>query len=279
MAVRARILLVDDDPDIHALLGMALGPEGYELTSVTDGLQALECLRSATYDLVITDVNMPKLDGLELLQRIRQSAPNIHVLVMTAQNTADKVISALRNQAFSYFSKPFSPSAIVDMVDRALRPTSHPNEIRIISASPNWISLRVRCILENADRLAQFFRELSVGLPDGQQEDVATAFRELVMNAIEHGGHSDPEEWVEVSYMRLSRAILYCIRDPGEGFSFDELPHAAVSNTPENPAGHSEIREQLGMRAGGFGIFLTRQMADEVIYNQRGNEVMLVKYL
>ncbi len=279
MPPNARILVVDDDPDIHTLLTSALAREGYEIDSAYDGLQGLARLESLPYNLVLTDVCMPGLDGLELLQRIHDRSPETPVLVMTAQNTPETVVRSLRDKAFLYFSKPFSTAAVADMVAHALQSTTGRDDIEVLSANPGWIALELRCKLPIADRLVQFFRELNTGLAAEEQEDVAMAFRELLMNAIEHGGRSDPEQKVHVAYIRLSRAILYVIRDPGKGFSFENLPHAAVSNAPEAPFGHADVRSQLGMRPGGFGIFLTRQMADEVIYNEKGNEVLLVKYI
>ena len=67
--------------------------------------------------------------------------------------------------------------------------------------------------------------------------------------------------------------------DPGPGFSFQKLEHAAVSNPETAPFEHSEVRERLGLRPGGFGILMTRQLVDELIYNEKGNEVLLIKYL
>jgi anti-sigma regulatory factor (Ser/Thr protein kinase) len=84
---------------------------------------------------------------------------------------------------------------------------------------------------------------------------------------------------VNLSYIRTGRSIIYYIRDPGEGFSFAKLSHAAISNTPEEPLGHAEISDRLGIRPGGFGILLTKNFADELLYSQKGNEVMLIKYL
>jgi DNA-binding response OmpR family regulator len=279
MPQNARILVVDDDPDIHDLLTSALAREAYEIDSAYDGLQGLERLTATHYDLVLTDVCMPGLDGLELLQRIHERSPETRVLVMTAQNTDETVVRSLRDNAFTYFSKPFSTDAVAEMVASALQSAGGRDDIEVLSAHPNWIALELRCKLPIADRLVQFFRELDTGLPAAEQENIAMAFRELLMNAIEHGGLSDPEKRVHVAYVRLSRAILYMIRDPGQGFSFENLAHAAVSNAPEMPFGHAEVRSQLGMRPGGFGIFMTRQMADEVIYNEKGNDVLLVKYL
>ena len=112
-----------------------------------------------------------------------------------------------------------------------------------------------------------------------QRELIATAFRELLLNAVEHGGHLDPEKTVDLSYIRTTRAIVYYIRDPGEGFSMDTLAHAAVANTAEEPFRHVELRRKMGIRPGGFGLLMTKSFADELIYSAKGNEVILIKYL
>jgi len=275
----SRILVVDDDPDIHVLLKSILAGLGCRIDSAYDGLEGLEQLKSTVYDLVLTDVCMPGLDGLDLLQQIQKQCPSTPVMVMTAQNTPETVARSIREKAFTYFSKPFTASTVADLVARALDSPAGRDDIDIISAKPDWIELRLRCKMEIADRLVQFFRELQVELTAAEQADIAMAFRELLMNAIEHGGHNDPQKKVTVAYIRLSQAVLYYVRDPGEGFSFANLPHAAVSATPEDPLAHVEVRSQQGMRPGGFGIFMTRQIADELIYNEKGNEVLLVKYV
>ena len=275
----ARILVVDDDPDIHLLLGAILKDAGFGMTSAASGAEGLERLEAGPYDLVLTDVCMPGLDGLELLQRIHERCPATPVVVMTAQNTSDNLIRSIREKAFAYFSKPFSPSAVVEMVNRALDSPAQRDDIEVLSATPGWIALQLRCKVETANRLLQFLRELPVELPVEEQEDIATAFRELLINAIEHGGRLDPDQKVEVACIRLTRAILYYIRDPGKGFSFEDLAHAAVSSSPENPFDHVAVRSEAGMRPGGFGIFMTRSIADELMYNEKGNQVLLVKYL
>lgn len=133
--------------------------------------------------------------------------------------------------------------------------------------------------MELADRILSFLRAMDVDLSEEDQDHIATVFRELLVNAIEHGGHSDPEKRVDLTCIRTPSAIIYHLRDPGEGFSMDKIPHAAISNAPEDPVGHTEIRDQMGIRPGGFGLLLTRNLADELVYSEKGNEVMVLKYL
>lgn len=273
------ILVVDDDPVVHQLLAAVLEPQGWRVESAFDGIEGWRRIETTPYHLVLTDVRMPGLDGLELLRRIRQHHPDLKVMVMTADSTPENVITAIREHAFTYFSKPFSPTAVADMIAQALSMPVWQDDVEVLSARPQWISLRVRCKLEVADRLLQFLREMKMDLPAGEREDIAAAFRELLLNAIEHGGHSDPNQVLRVAYVRTSRAVLYYIQDPGQGFSPESLPHAAISNPPESPFNHLEARAEQGIRPGGFGILLARNLVDELIYNEKGNEVLLIKYL
>jgi anti-sigma regulatory factor (Ser/Thr protein kinase) len=101
----------------------------------------------------------------------------------------------------------------------------------------------------------------------------------MLMNAIEHGAHFKATQHVSISYIRAKQMVLCRVKDPGEGFSFEELSHAAVSNPSSEPIRHEAIREEKGLRPGGFGILLTKNIIDELIYGETGNEVVLIKYL
>ena len=79
--------------------------------------------------------------------------------------------------------------------------------------------------------------------------------------------------------MRTAKSLIVQILDPGKGFSLNSLPHAAISNPEDSPIRHVEVRVESGQRPGGFGILMTRNLVDELIYNERGNGVMFVKYL
>ena len=279
MAVLKRILIVDDDPDVHGLLHAALGAPDRKIESAYDGHAGLRLVEHSPYDLVLSDLELPGLDGMTLLERIHEVRPDTRVVVMTMANTPDNVVRAIRERAFSYFSKPFTVTAVEEMVERALNGTHAEDDIQVLSARPHWLGLRVRCKMETAGRIVQFIRELGMDLPAAEQERMTTAFREILLNAIEHGGGSDPDKHVFITYVRTKRAALYYVRDPGRGFSFDHLEHAAVSNPEDSPVEHAGIREKLGMRPGGFGIMMTRQLVDDLIYNEHGNEVLLIKYM
>lgn len=110
-------------------------------------------------------------------------------------------------------------------------------------------------------------------------ERLSLALDELLGNAIEHGSKAEPRRGIEVTFIRTGRMVMIQLRDAGPGFSLNAVPHAAVNNPPEDPLRHAEYRSQLGMRPGGFGILLVKQIADDLIYNERGNEVVFVKYL
>ena len=99
------------------------------------------------------------------------------------------------------------------------------------------------------------------------------------MNAIEHGGKYDARKRVRASLLRTSRSVIVHIHDPGTGFSLDFLPHAAISNPAGSPTRHVEIRAEKGQRPGGFGILMSRNLVDDLLYNERGNAVLFVKYL
>ena len=150
--------------------------------------------------------------------------------------------------------------------------------IEIVSATPAWIRLFARCDMGTADRLLQLFHEI-IDLPDREREVVASAFREMLMNAIEHGGKFDPGLYVEISYIRTRRAVACRIKDPGHGFSLDQIPHAAIMNPPDDPLRHMAYRDEGNLRPGGYGVLLARNLIDELLYNQQGNEVVLIKHV
>ncbi len=163
------------------------------------------------------------------------------------------------------------------MSDKDTSPAKTPVQVK--SNRPGWISLAVSPTLESKEQISQCFRPHLDELPEGVAEALLLATDELVGNAMEHGCRLEPDHCIDVALIRTNRVILIFVRDDGAGFSMGDIGHAAVNNPPGSPLLHTELRSQMGMRPGGFGIMLAKQVADELIYNQSGNAVMLIKYL
>ena len=270
------LLIVDDNPSMHALVKSMLKGTSWNPESASSAEEALDRLKDRSYDVILTDIVMPQMDGLSLLRRIGEILPDASVLVMTAENRPDRIAGSIRGHAFGYLSKPFSKQQLTDALADAQTFRMEPDDIEVLSDKADWIAVRARCKLDVAGRLVRFFRELPSDLDQNGRDDAATAFRELLINAVEHGGKLDPGQKVELHFIRTTRSIVYYVRDPGQGFSFDKLGHAAISH-PDDPTEHIKIRENLGIRPGGFGLLILNNFADELIYNAKGNEVILIK--
>ena len=155
-----RLLIVDDDPSIHELIQAMLAGAAWNADSVLNGEEALARLATHSYDLVLTDILMPGMDGLTLLGRSARHYPGLPVVMMTVKNTSDHVLGSLRHEATAYVSKPFLRDTLLTTLQNALSNAVHDDDIRILSDNPDWISLQIRCKLATADRLTQFVREL-----------------------------------------------------------------------------------------------------------------------
>jgi two-component system response regulator PilR (NtrC family) len=116
----ARILIVDDEKAIRESLQIVLTEEGFEAEVVTDGLEALSKIEEGGYDLVITDLKMPRLNGMELLEKSSKISPDTFFIIMTAYASVDTAINALRNGAFDYLIKPVEFDDLIIRVKRLL---------------------------------------------------------------------------------------------------------------------------------------------------------------
>lgn len=271
-------LLVGTDPEITTLLLNVLEPSSWTLTSVPDNLAALAVCRARAYDLIVTSDKTSGREDIELVRQIRRVRPHTRLIILAGESTPEDVIASMRERAFSYFSKPLSLDALAQMISIAIEGPCWDDGIEVVSGTPQLIRLLCRCDVKTADRLVHFLNEVA-DLPDPERSQVATAFREILLNAIEHGGQLDPSQYVEIEYVRARHMVTCHINDPGPGFALDQIPHAAIANPADDPLRHVALREEQGVRPGGFGILLARQLVDEIIYGQKGNEVVLIKYL
>lgn len=271
-------LIVDAEPQVRKALQGVLSPEEWDIVHAPDNQSVLKLVEEKPFDLIITGVETTGKEDIDLLRRIRRVRPHVRLIILTDKSTPADVITAMRERAFSYFSKPISTASFAEIVRSATTAPLWDDGIELVSATPEWISIITRCERETADRLVQFFQEMS-DLPHPEREDVATAFREMLLNAIEHGGSFDPSQYVEVAYVRTRKSVMCRIKDPGQGFSLEEIHHAAVNNPSYDPIRHALFREACGLRPGGYGVLMAKHLVDELVYSEKGNEVLLIKYL
>jgi len=271
-------LVVDPEPEVNTVLGKVLQPSAWDVVHAPDNRAVLHMAEAKPYDLIVTAAKTTAREDVDLLRKIRRVRPHIRLIILTDESTPEDVIASMRERAFSYFSKPFSIASLTEMVRDATQGPCWDDGIEVVSATAEWISVIARCERKTADRLVHFFREIS-DLPEPEGDQVATAFREMLLNAIEHGGNFDPSQYVEICYVRTQKMVMCRIKDPGEGFTLDELHHAAVNNPSYDPIRHAHFREAQGLRPGGYGLMIARHFVDELVYGEKGNEVLLIKYL
>jgi anti-sigma regulatory factor (Ser/Thr protein kinase) len=271
-------LVVDADPDLKDLLVKVLNPSIWAIQHVRTNQAALRATQAKAFELIITGEKTSGGEDIELLRKIRLGRPHTRLIILASESTPADVLASMRDHAFSFFSRPYSLEQLGNMIQLAAEAPCWDDGIELESSTLEWIKLQARCQVRTADRLLQFMKEIS-DLPDVEREQVGTAFREILLNAMEHGGGLDPESYVRVEYVRARRMVSCRISDPGPGFTLDEISHAAVANPDDDPIRHAAVRDSLGLRPGGFGILLAQQLVDQVIYGQDGNEVLLIKYL
>jgi anti-sigma regulatory factor (Ser/Thr protein kinase)/ActR/RegA family two-component response regulator len=271
-------IIIGGDAQVRSKISKILRSSQWNAQEAADNAVALKLASAGRFDLIVTCEKTSSQEDVELLRTIRRINPHTRMIILTGKATPTDVISAMREHAFACFSAPFSTDSLAGIIRHAIEEPCWDDGIEILSATPDWVVLKARCDMKTAERLLLFFDEI-IELPGEEKQAVALAFRELLMNAIEHGGKFDPEQYVEISYLRTRRAVSCRIKDPGDGFTLAKLPQSAVNNPPDEPLRHLTYREAESMRPGGFGVLLVKNSIDELFYNEKGNEVVLVKYI
>jgi anti-sigma regulatory factor (Ser/Thr protein kinase)/ActR/RegA family two-component response regulator len=275
----SRVLVIGSEAQVSREIGGALSAADFPMEYSAGHADALQRLRARAFGIVITSPDSTVEEDLALLEEMRAIRPGVKCIVLARHSTPDEVIAALRARVFACFTPPFDPGEIASLASEAASDSQWRDDIQVLSARPGWVSVRVNCRLLTAERLMTFAKELSAQLPEDTQEEIMQAFREILLNAMEHGAAFNPEQVVEVTGVRTGRAMVFYVRDPGAGFRRESLTHAAIANPAVDPAAHIEQREAEGIRPGGYGLLLAAGTVDELIYNEIGNEVLLIKYV
>jgi anti-sigma regulatory factor (Ser/Thr protein kinase)/CheY-like chemotaxis protein len=277
--VRKSVLVVGENAEVKRFFDSDFLSDEVSLEFCSVQAAALERLAVQPYDLVISCGEDEITDDIDLFCRIQSAVLfSFKVIIVAPPATPSELIDAMRSHVFSVFSTPFDPASLADMIELATNVPLWTDGIFVASAKPDWIALRVRCSRVTAERLVQFGKELNIDVDESTRDAIMAAFRELLLNAMEHGAKFDPNLKVDVGYLRTPRLILYYLRDPGMGFDLPSLDHSVLNNPRDDPMRHLAIRVEKGLRAGGFGIHLAKELMDEMVYNDLGNEVVILKY-
>jgi anti-sigma regulatory factor (Ser/Thr protein kinase) len=274
-----RVLLIGNHLEIRHGLEASGALAGCEIVTAGGNVDAVRIVRSRAIDVVLTNPDTSMHDDLALVDELRASRPGLKAVVLAPAAAPAEFIAAVRSHVFACFVAPFDMTAVAEMTKSAIDTVDWRDGISLVSGLPNWISLTVSCQLITAERLVHFMTEYRRDLAEDDRDSLMTAFREMLMNAMEHGAGFDPEQVVHVTAVRTERAIVYHFRDPGTGFTRGQLERNALPDNEADPIALIERRAGMGLRPGGFGILVAKQLVDEMFYNERGNEVLLIKRL
>jgi anti-sigma regulatory factor (Ser/Thr protein kinase) len=274
-----RVLVIGPTSTLCDTLRADSGLSSHEIDRCDGNIEAVRYLRERPLDVVLTDSTLPARENLACSRELSSVRPGVRTILLAPEATSHEIIDALRSHVFACFTEPLDWSEVVDMVRIALNEPDWHDGIEVVSGLPHWVTLRVACRRVTAERLVAFIAELQAALPDAERDLLIAAFRELLLNAMEHGAGFDAEKVVEVTAAKTKRAIVYHFRDPGPGFDADDLQHAADASTPEAVLATAMHRAEKGMRPGGFGMLIARHVADELVFNEKRNEVLLIKHL
>ena len=292
----ARILVVDDSNADRQLVGHILKREPeWTVGFAENGNEALECIAAESPDVVLTDLQMPEMNGLQLVEAVRDQFPLVPVILMTAAGSEEIAVESLRLGAASYVAKKQLVHGLRDVINSVLTASqedrSHAEIMDCITNSETSIVIPTDLVLLQA--LLRYLRQMlqSVGqLEKSDRVRIGVALEESLLNAYYHGNlevsselraeddsayydlanqrcHELPysQRKISVEIHHSKDRFQVTIRDDGPGFDPATLPD------PTDPA-------NLG-RPSGRGVMLMRTFLDEVRYNDRGNEVTMIRRL
>jgi two-component system OmpR family response regulator len=270
-----RALIVEDEKELADLCSEILRLRGMKAHVLHIGNPAPDWVRANHPDLVLLDLMLPDKSGYAVCQELKlDRQTNLTPIVMvTARTRHEDMVKGLAVGANEYVTKPFTIQQLNAAIDRAMAWRQELCQCGAQGEIHFELKSDARFLEDLNHMLASLF--LYTGLPEDAIRQLTTAIREMGMNAIEWGHRKQIDRLVNVTYRIDKDRVTIAIKDTGPGFNPQNVPHAA---DPDDPAKHMEIRDSLGLRAGGFGILMSKGLVDELAYNRTGNEVRLVKY-
>ena len=270
------VLVVDDERATREGLAKLLEHGGFTTATAGDAAAALKVLTEQPIDLMLLDVWLPGMNGLQLLAELRKAPARPKVMVMTADDTPETVLLTLRGDADQFIRKPIQPAALMELVKSTLATPATLPPIVVLSARPAWVELLVPCAPEVADRIQGFIMHIETDLAADVRETMGAVFRELLLDAMAWDGQLDANRKVRLAYLHAKRMLMYRIADARDGFRAGDLPQRTQAAARDVPRTDNPITGPPLMRP---GMTLARAWADELLINEARNEIVFVKYL
>ena len=268
------VLIVDDERDVNDILASLVRARDFEAIQRFEGAHVMEDVRRHHPDLILLDLMLPDHDGFEICEQLKRDRETnlIPVVMVTSLNDPNHRLSGVRVGANGYLTKPFTPPQLFAAMDAALAWGEEHSSNGITGEINFDIRSELAYLQQTNDMLADLY--LHTPLTDRQVKDLKQVVMEMGGNAIEWGHRKNAELTVRITYRIDPEKVTLIIRDQGPGFDPGQVPHAA---SDEDPIGHLDVRNDLGIREGGFGIMLAKGLVDEFTYNAKGNVVTMVK--
>ncbi len=267
-------LIVEDHPEQAELVARILRTRNYDSIVAEDGETGLRIARERVPDVVLLDLMLPDINGFDVCRRLRTDRATmvIPVVMLTALNDVQHRVHGFRVGANAYVTKPYGVDDLFQAITAA-RDWRHSIEQRAIQGE---IHLELNSEINFLKDLNDFLMMICQATPLAHDQIVQLrqAVMEMAHNAMEWGNRHQSDRLVNITYRVHDDRLEIVVRDQGPGFDRSTLPHAAVAGDPFT---HMDVREKLGLRAGGFGLLICEGMVDEMRYNDIGNEVTLIK--
>jgi DNA-binding NtrC family response regulator len=210
MMDRKLILIVEDDPKVGESIRLLLKKRGYETLLASNGKEALPLFRQEMVDLVITDLLMPKMDGIELLEAVKSLKPETEVIVISAQGTVEKAVQAMKLGAFDFIEKPINPRVISLVVERALEKQTLILQNRDLRSKLED-KFHFKNIIGRSARMIKIFELIQHIAPYDSSVLIigeSGTGKELIANAIHYSSPRTSMSFIKVSCASLSEGII-----------------------------------------------------------------------